>query len=288
MNCKDKISLITIVKGREQHLRNLLKGVSRSSYIPDEIIIVAIDELPAIVDFDTLPIKIVHLKSEGGHLPIAKARNTGAIAASNEHLVFLDVDCIPSSGFFEQIFLQGCIHGTLIMGNPRYLTEKITYDMIEEELKNLSIHHPHRPVVNGLEISADWMLFWSLCFYIPKSLFHELEGFDENYTGYGAEDTDFSLTLKQKGNYRFLLSEATVYHQQHPVYSPPVHQLDSIITNAGIFYKKWGRWVMENWLHAFHKHDLINWLETSTGIEKKNSPSKELINKCFQPEAPFM
>lgn len=288
MNRIDKLSLITIVKGREQHLRNLLKGVLRSSYIPDEIIIVAIDELPDMAGFDNLPLKFIYLKSVGKHLPIAKARNTGARASSNEHLVFLDVDCIPSSGFFEQIFLQGCIHKTLVMGNPRYLTEKISYDINEEELKKLSIHHPHRPIVNELEISKDWMLFWSLCFYIPKFLFQELEGFDENYTGYGAEDTDFSLTLKQKGNYRFLLSEATVYHQQHPVYSPPVHQLDSIITNAEIFYKKWGRWAMENWLQAFQKLDLINWLETSTRIEKKKMPSKELINRCFQPEAPFI
>ncbi len=139
-----------------------------------------------------------------------------------------------------------------------------------------------------MERSKDWMLFWSLCFYIPKTLFQEVGGFDENYTGYGAEDTDFALAIKQKGNYSFLLSEATVYHQQHPVYSPPVHQLDSIVTNAKIFHKKWGRWVMENWLEDFQKHGLISWTETSTKIERKNSPSKELLENCFQADAPFM
>ncbi len=288
MSCNDKLSLITIVKGRGQHLSNLLSGIVRSTYTPDEIIIIAINELPDLKGFEQLSIKTILLESKDKDLPIAEARNLGATSSSNEHLIFLDVDCIPSARFFEQIFHQGKTTKTLIMGNPRYLTKKVFRGIRENQLKKISIFHPHRPTVDRLEISKDWRLFWSLCFYIPKSLFIEIGGFDENYTGYGAEDTDFSLTLKQKGNYQFLLSEAVVYHQQHPVYSPPVHQLDSIIANAEKFYNKWGIWVMENWLEAFQQHGLINWTETSTKIERIKSPSKELLESCHLPQAPFM
>ena len=42
MQNKVKFSVITIVKGREEHLHNLLQGVEMSSLQPDEIMIVAI------------------------------------------------------------------------------------------------------------------------------------------------------------------------------------------------------------------------------------------------------
>ena len=288
MNSKDKFSLITIVKGREEHLHNQLIGVRRSSYIPDEIIIVAIDDTPVLEKFGDLPIRLIHLKSSDKNLPVAKARNAGALAARYEHLIFLDVDCIPSGNFFTSLFDQGKKHRTLIMGNPRYLTLKISNNTNEKELHRLSIAHPHRPKINKLEHSPDWMLFWSLCFYIPTNLFLEIGGFDESYTGYGAEDTDLSLKLNQTGKYDFLLSEAVVYHQQHPVYSPPVHQLDSIVTNAEVFYKKWNRWVMENWLSDFKNYNLIEWEEDSDRIKSKSMVSNHLLQKCFKPDAPFM
>ncbi|MFV8224324.1 glycosyltransferase family 2 protein [Christiangramia aquimixticola] len=283
-----KFSVITIVKGRALHLQNLLQGIEKSSLKPTEVVIVSIDEDPEISAFDKLPLNVFRINSEDGHLPIGKARNYGAKKANNDHLIFLDVDCIPSSTFFEQILTQAISSKTLIMGTPRYLTRELPRNYKADDLDKYSIHHPHRPQISGLQKTSDYMLFWSLTFYIPKNLFIKLEGFDERYTGYGAEDTDFALKLKHTPGYSFYLSEACVYHQQHPVYSPPVNKVDEIIKNAEIFYSKWNRWVMENWLKAFAEKDLINWSMDATSISKTGTVTDKLLEECYKPNAPFM
>lgn len=286
---KLNFSVITIVKGRKNHLHNLLKGVRSSSVLPDEILIVAIDEKPELSEFSDLPIKIVLIKSNSENLPIGKARNVGAKNAKYDQLVFLDVDCIPEENFFDQLITEGLANRTLIMANPHYLTESLSSNYSQNELNNKSMPHPHRPEIKHLREADDYMLFWSLAFYIPKTLFELLEGFDEQFTGYGAEDTDLALKIKSRCHqFPLLLSSAKVFHQQHPVYSPPVHQLNAIVTNSRIFYKKWDRWVMENWLEEFRKLNLIEWSIEGDSIRIINDAENELVEKCYKPEAAFM
>ena len=288
MNIIDDFSVITIVKGRQAHLSNMIKGIRRSSVIPREVIIVGIGEEPELEDFEDLPLKIYSLDSVAKSLPIGEARNLGASKATTNNLIFLDVDCIPSESFFEQILVQGLANRSLIMGNPRYLLNKIDGEFSQDWLANNSIHHPHRPKVVGTRAANDYMLFWSLAFYIPKSLFELLGGFDTSYTGYGAEDSDLALKLRALPGFRLYLSEATVYHQQHPVYSPPVHQMDAIIRNAEIFYGKWNRWAMDNWLAAFAELGLIKWESEASRISKIAQPSEVLLEQYYKPDHPFM
>lgn len=55
-----------------------------------------------------------------------------------------------------------------------------------------------------------------------------------------------------------------------------------------VFYKKWNRWVMENWLSDFKNYNLIEWEEDSDRIKSKSMVSNHLLQKCFKPDAPFM
>jgi len=289
MQNKVKFSVITIVKGREEHLHNLLQGVEMSSLQPDEIMIVAIDEVPELSAFQDLPIEIIQISSQGANLPIAEARNIGAQNANFDHLIFLDVDCIPHPDFFDDTITQGLSHKTLIMGNPYYLECSLPKNFELNELEALSAAHPARPEIKELAEASDYMLFWSLAFYIPKQLFKVLEGFDAQFTGYGAEDTDMAMKISQlKSIYPLLLSPAKVYHQQHPVHSPPVHQVEAIVINARIFYEKWERWVMENWLEEFTKLGLIQWQADGSTIEILKQPDKDLIEQSYRPEAAYM
>jgi hypothetical protein len=63
-------------------------------------VIVAIDDpaVPDVVAASSNKAHVVHCESSPGALPVAFARNLGALAALNEGaelLAFLDVDCIP-------------------------------------------------------------------------------------------------------------------------------------------------------------------------------------------------
>ena len=289
MQNKVKFTVITIVKGREEHLHNLLRGVRRSSLRPDEIRIVAIDDLPDVSAFHDLPIEVSQVSSKGANLPIAEARNIGAQNAKFNHLIFLDVDCIPHPEFFADMITQGLSHKTLIMGNPHYLESSIPQNFELNDLEKLSAAHPARPAIKELAEASDYMLFWSLAFYIPKQLFKVLEGFDAQFTGYGAEDTDMAMKISQlKSIYPLLLSSAKVYHQQHPVHSPPVHQVEAIVINARIFYEKWERWVMENWLEDFRNLGLIQWEADGSTIEILKKADKNLIEQSYKPQAAYM
>lgn len=280
-----KLSLITIFSGRQQHLKNQLTGIAKGSSIPDEIIIVGINDKFNTEEFPTLPIKFININWEGKHLPIAKARNLGAEYAENEFLIFLDVDCIPSRTFIEKMFTDLQENAGCIMGNPYYLEAHI--DIKNEDLENRSKPHPIRPNVKELSPCNDYNLFWSLCFGIRKSDFLKIEGFDTNFNGYGGEDTDFAWKL-EKQEIPIYLTEHLIFHQQHPVYSPPLNHLDPIIQNVKYFKAKWGKWIMENWLEAFAENEYIRWNSNNNILEKIRDPNESELKNAYKPEAPYM
>ena len=84
-------------------------------------------------------------------------------------------------------------------------------------------------------------------------------GFDEEFLGYGAEDTDFGFTADAAGIGLTWVGGATAYHQWHPSESPPIRHLDDILRNGRIFARRWGWWPMEGWLEAFQARGLIRW-----------------------------
>lgn len=82
-------------------------------------------------------------------------------------------------------------------------------------------------------------------------------GFDEAFTGYGGEDTDFAWNLREHGIDLLWVGGAHAYHQWHPVSSPPWEHLDDILRNAARFRDKWGEWPMQGWLDAFEEQGAI-------------------------------
>ena len=114
------------------------------------------------------------------------------------------------------------------------------------------------PPASGLEICPDYRCFWSLNFAIRRATFLATGGFDERYTGYGGEDTDFGKILDQGGIPIAWMKGGLAYHQYHPHHMPPVHHLDSVVRNAELFEAKWGYRTMGHWLYAFKVMGLID------------------------------
>ncbi|RSU45239.1 hypothetical protein DAH51_28105 [Sphingobium yanoikuyae] len=118
--------------------------------------------------------------------------------------------------------------------------------------------HPVRSFpARGVREERNAGLFWSLAFALRRSTFETLGGFDEGFSGYGAEDTDFGFRAAAAGHKLLFVGGAIACHQYHITYEPPVQHVADIVRNARHFHARWGRWPMEGWLADFERLGLV-------------------------------
>lgn len=317
------VSVITTCYGRNRHLYNLLSSLAQGSVRPSEVIVVNDDADPqqlaqyplniiqiATTDYATFndsSKSLIDGKSDNTGFDIGRNRNLGAAKASYDSLIFLDVDCIVSPTFIEQLASKLQEYpNALLMGQPRYLTRPLSDDegdqlqqgaLNDAILDKLSVYNPYRynfessdeqPRQTQIVKTQDYGAFWSLCFAISRAQFGQIGGFDTHYVGYGAEDTDFAFTARALG-IDFYLTNDVIYHQQHSVYRPPLNHLNSIVINANRFYDKWQHWPMAGWLTAFVEMELIDWqAQQQTAISIIRQPSAADIDAAYYPDAPYV
>lgn len=252
------LSVLTIVKNRAGHLAQLVEGLRRSVVQPAELIIVDMASAPAVTLPDTaFPTTIVSISS--GRLPLAAARNAAAQAATCDNLLFLDVDCIPMRDLVGVMDDQLRRINGLICAEAFYLSAADARgDWIQDELLAVARPHPvrHFPT-SGMREEGNAGLFWSLVFGIRRTQFDRLGGFDEAFSGYGAEDTDFGFRAKGAGIPLFFMGGPGAFHQHHEVFDPPLQHIEDILRNAHLFFDRWKIWPMEGWLQAFAEAGLI-------------------------------
>lgn len=266
------ISVLTLVNGRHTALLNLIEGFKLSAILPDELIIVFMnDDLSVLPES---PFRIIKAKLDSEYaLPLAAARNYAASLATGDLLVFLDVDCIPAPDLLT-VYLNADYQQCLITGKVRYL-ENFSGEALPLFNKLHSYSKPD-PIRSSLQ-TLSYELFWSLNFACSKQIYQIIGGFDELFVGYGGEDTDFAFSARDKGvSLQFV--NATAYHQHHESYSPPLNHIDDIIANAQIFFLKWKFWPMQGWLDSFREANLIS--IKNGKIKKLRNPSLEELENA--------
>lgn len=250
------ISVVTLNKNRRPHLLRLLEGLARGD-APDECVVIEMgqDEGP-LPDFP-FPVRRRSLRRDG--LPLAAARNAGRHAASGETLLYLDVDCIPGANLVPVLAGHVARHDALICCPVRYLPAGAVEDgWKEDELREAGQLHPirHFPA-EGVVPETNAGLFWSLGFGVRAATFDRIGGFDETFTGYGAEDTDFAFRARLKDAPLLFCGGTCAYHQHHGGFDPPLQHFDDIVANARRFRAAHGFWPMDGWLDAFATLGLI-------------------------------
>lgn len=288
-----KASVLTLVRGRQRHFNALLQGLSRQTCLDIELIVASMQPTPPEIAL-SLPFPVSVIFVPGDKLPLAAARNAAAACARSERLIFLDVDCIPSPDLVKNFIEQLDDSQRCLLGEVWYLPGSLTANQVAaaafDELALYSKPHPARPRL----ANAGWVnepetrALWGLSFAIFKKQYQAAGGMDENYVGYGAEETDFSERLAASGTALGWCSNALALHQHHTVYAPPLDKFDDILCNAQRFYTKWGTWCMEYWLDQFVSYGLIDWSPCAQRINVLRRPSKQEIQASRQgPEVPF-
>jgi GT2 family glycosyltransferase len=252
------VSVVTLAKGRPDHLVNVVHGLTRQTVTPAELIVAVMQDEDYVLPEASFPLRQIRITDDA--LPLAAARNAAARLATGEVLVFLDMDCIPTPGLVADYAGFMAEFDGLLMGEVMYLPGGATAAWDYDRFASVAVRHSDRrgPPPRGVEICADYRCFWSLNFAMRRDTFLALGGFDERYSGYGGEDTDFGKTLDQNGVPIAWIKGGLAYHQYHPHHMPPVHHLDSVVRNAELFEAKWGYRTMGHWLHAFRLMGLID------------------------------
>lgn len=269
-------AVVTIAHGRHEHLRGQGWGLLHQTAQPDHYVVVAMgdSQIAAVAREQHPHALVVELPADPGNLPLARARNAGAetaMAAGAEVLVFLDVDCIPAPTTVERYaaVLASEVESAPVVacGEVRYLPPVgHPRDYRHPGLVERAEPHPSRPVPahDAVLAGADVRLFWSLSFAVKTSDWRTLGGFDEAYSGYGAEDTDFGQRLAAAHGELLWVGGAAAYHQHHGSEVPPVRHLHSIVRNANVFRDRWGWFPMEGWLAEFEARHLAE-LDPASG-----------------------
>jgi GT2 family glycosyltransferase len=280
-------TVITLNKGRGANLARLLEGLGRGTP-PAACIVVEIGGDDAPLPDLPFPVERVPFPRDG--LPLAAARNAGRRAARTDTLVFLDVDCIPSRGLVADLSRAVAEHDALICCEIGYLPAgAVTDGWDEAELDRLGHPHPVRtfPAPGRVAPAPQPGLFWSLAFAVRAATYDRIGGFDESFSGYGAEDTDLAFRADAAGVPILFLGGPRAYHQHHGSYDPPLQHFRDIVANAARFHARHGFWPMDGWLDGFARLGLIA-PDRSNGIVVHRDPTPAEMAAARLPDArPF-
>jgi N-acetylglucosaminyl-diphospho-decaprenol L-rhamnosyltransferase len=289
-------AVVTVACGRHDHLREQHRSLADSTLAPALVVVVAIGDPGIARVVEEGPMRdravVVDLKHEGGPLPLAAARNLGASTALRsgaEVLVFLDVDCLVSPPLLGRYLdaARGPGGRDLLCGPVAYLPPlaqgTTSYD---HSVLQRAKPHPARPAPadHELEPALDMRLFWSLSFAVTARTWRAIGGFDEEYVGYGAEDTDFAERARASGVSMWWVGGALAYHQWHPVSDPPVEHVADIVLNANRFVRRWGWSPMKGWLDAFAEAGLVR---LENGAWQLADPARDGPPARGMPEGPY-
>ena len=171
------------------------------------------DETPQVVaDFRrraSFPVRfLTHPHSE---FHAARCRNDGTRASTAPHLMFIDGDCLLPPNHIEQ-HLRAWRPGVVTCGDCIRLDQDVSHRMTLEvvrsgdfvewapaEQKHKLRRMHYKSLWYGLIGHATKPAFRGNNFALARADFERVNGFDENFLGWGCEDDDFGRRLRVAG-----------------------------------------------------------------------------------------
>lgn len=231
-----EIALLMSTYQRPAHLRRALESIALQQDVDGRMELVvtddgSTDETPQIVaDFARrVPFRVGFTTHEHTTFRLARCRNEGAAASTAPYLLFLDGDCVLPRDHVA-VHLAQRRPGTVMAGDFCRLDEatsaRVTLDTIrsgafsawapESELTRLRkldraarfyrlIRHPTKPKIIGNNVG------------IWREDYERVNGYDENFQGWGCEDDDLRNRLRRAGvGVASILRYTHTYHLWHP------------------------------------------------------------------------
>jgi|GEM_PF-1057382 len=214
-----------------------------------------------------------------------KNRNIGAKFAKAARLIFLDSDVVVGNKLLHHFDIATRNNKKIISLGKRtdllkfdktFINEYIIENNIElfdnlpaeNDLRTMALNYMRD---TGTEWTGNWQLFYSHCFCIWKESFDEADGFDENFTGWGAEDIELGYRLYKAGSKIIFNNKTKSYHLHHNI--DFVKIINSLRKNYQYFIQKHNDWEIELFIK-----ELECWAVQTIIFQEEIKKKKHIVN----------
>lgn len=213
----------------------------------------------------------------------SSTRNSGIIASTGNHIVFVDDLSIPCSGWIQHHKKAGK-DGIVLAG----LYDKV-YDIQVEKNKVVGFNKKtsfidgrvnEKPSEKVTAIGGGWCFTGNLS--VPKKVLEKVDGFDEFYARHGCEDCDFGVRLKNAGVDIFLNKECKLYEDQHlhwngenaytrEIGGASVYRgYKSDLERSNTFFKEWSEKIYGERMNQVIKNKITQPMVSTNLVEQKS------------------
>ena len=183
--------------------------------------------------FSRYDFTIKHVWQPKNGFRAAAARNNGIRHAKGDYLIFFDSDFLVLPQTVKN-HLKASKRGRFVAGSCKYLTEdqsakifnssisqslieKLYQQLPEHEIKKEHYRYIKRTVLMRLGLISARKQSLGGHFSIHRKDIERVNGYDENYVGWGGEDEDLGIRLVKAGIYcRSAIPYTKVLHIWHP------------------------------------------------------------------------
>ncbi|MFH2122622.1 MAG: glycosyltransferase family 2 protein [Pseudomonadota bacterium] len=230
-----RTSLIITTYNWKEALELSLLSVFKQSHLPNEIIIA--DDGSDNNTQETIerltkksPVPLVHSWQRNKGFRLARSRNKAIAKATGDYLILIDGDIVLEQHFIADHILAAQA-GFFVQGSRVLLDQKTTQQALQQQEIRTCLCAPgienrknclRSPLLSRLfSFSSKKLTGIKTCnFAFWKKDAEDVNGFNEEFLGWGREDSEFTARLLNNGirrqNIRF---NALAYHLYHPMNS---------------------------------------------------------------------
>lgn len=248
MASRPDISVIVSTFQRPGHLRRCLRSLQCQRGVERRFEVIVVDDgsrddtAATVAEFAAAaPFRVEFHTHPHAGFQLAKCRNAGARLAAADYVLFTDGDCIFPSNHLAR-HLQAARPGVVRAGDSVRLDEQVSAQIDDEQIDGGRFVRLCRRQRDWARIrSARWRApFYELINHhdrpklvgcnmaVWRSQLEAVNGFDENFVGWGCEDDDLARRLRAAGaRIKSVLGRTVAYHLWHPPHATtPQHWSD--------------------------------------------------------------
>ena len=233
-NKSKECALIITTYNRVDALELVLKSVLKQSIMPDQVVIAddgSGDDTRHLIDRykKEFSVPLIHCWHEDDGFRAAQIRNRAIAASQGEYIIIIDGDIVLHKHFIKD-HIAKARKGCFIQGSRVLILEEATATALRKMELEVSFFSKgisnrknaiHSSILSGLLTTCSDnkikgskscnMSFW-------REDILKVNGFNEDFVGWGREDSELVVRLYKLGLTRIKLSFlALCYHLEHPV-----------------------------------------------------------------------